>query len=83
MATLEISIPIEVVEAEVKNIYGLDYGVEVLDVVLDEASGDLVMLVYVDDEEFAEISLFNEVKDSGLTDTWGITTTADFIEGIL
>jgi hypothetical protein len=52
-------------------------------VVLDETSGDLVMLVYVDDEEFAEISLFNEVKDSGLTDTWGITTTADFIEGIL
>ena len=83
MATLEISIPIEVVEAEVKNVYGLDYGVEVLDVVLDEASGDLVMLVYVDDEEFAEISLFNEVKDGSITDTWGITTTSDFIEGIL
>jgi len=83
MATLEINVPIEFVEAEIKNVYGLDYGVEVLDVVLDDMSGDLVFLVHVDDDEFPEIALVGEASEDPSSDTWTVTTTADFVEGIL
>jgi hypothetical protein len=83
MATMEVSIPVEVVEAEIKNVYGLDYPVELLDITLDESTGDVVMLVFVDDDEFSEISMFGAVSNTDLTDTWTVTTTADFIQGIL
>lgn len=83
MATLEINIPIEVVEAAIKNNYGLDYGVDVLDMFLDEPSCDLVIVVYVDDEEFSDISMFDKVNEKSFSDTWTVTNTTDFVEGIL
>jgi hypothetical protein len=83
MATMEINVPVEIVEAGIQNVYGLEYPIELLDVVLDELSGDLVMNVYIDDEEFTEITPGDILDAVPYTDTWTVTTTADFTKGIL
>ena len=83
MATLEIHIPIEVVEAGIASVYGLEYPVEVLDVILEESSGDLVILIYVDDADVSEVACADEIKEHDFSDTWTVTTTRDFIEGVL
>lgn len=83
MATMEICIPIEVVEAGIANVYNLEYPVGVLDVILEESSGDLVILVYVDDEDICSEACADVIKDPRFSDTWTVTTTRDFIEGVL
>ena len=77
MMKMVINIPVEVVEAEIKRVYGLrgETEVEVLDVGFDEYSDDIVFLVRIDDEV--------DEEEEPVSDNWTVTTTLDFAEGIL
>lgn len=73
MACVEINIPVEVIEAELQRVYGSDDPVEVLGVEFDEFSNDVVFVVRLDveDDEISEI------------DNWTVTTTQDFVQGLI